>query len=162
MAEALQRLKERHDAIKLGSPVGDPLVSLAEVLTWLYALEEHHRKADANFYDARNKSAGGMTEAGLIYARNLITHQLADVARLVAHPGNLLMAQRRMRGRRHGSVSIMPPVREYRWHPLGDLPPPDEPETYGRDAMYEAYVADREMIQPLEDALTFMTGRGDP
>ena len=86
LAEALVRLRERATS----PATGDSIVSMAEVLLWLYALEEHHKKRLDHVHGKRHyfnvvrpASIGGLVLAGLIYARGLVTHSLIETANLV-------------------------------------------------------------------------------
>jgi hypothetical protein len=145
LQQALLRLKD-----SLTQPGGDPLVALAEILTWAYSLEEWHRVRvqgmGRDYYLARDAVPDGQVAAGLIYVRGLVAHQLALVGSLVTRSSQL------------GVPSAQPGVMqlgvdntdEWRWKPLQDLPGPGKPEKHGRDQLYQAHLAGRPLLEPLQ------------
>jgi hypothetical protein len=147
LAEALSRLRERISGHPEG---GDPLLTLSEVLHWLYMLEERLRAVFASSYFAtRDSDVDGRVVAGLIYVRGLATH-------VVARP-----AEARFRGG-YGAVAFGEApygggVTDWTWLPLAALPPPGRPEGYGRDAIYDQHVANRELFGPLLAASRYLT-----
>jgi len=153
--EAFSRLRERLS----GSIIGDPVVSLAEVLEWCYRLDVYHslRIGWPDYEAQRSASPDGKTEAGLIYARGLFTHSLFAIGQLVTRPAQ--MTYRRTGGRRGGSVMIgSGAVLAYHWKAFADLPAPGKPERYGKDAHYQNYVAGQPLLPPLEAAVKFIVG----
>jgi hypothetical protein len=154
LAEAYKRLTDR-----IGDPAaGDPVLSLAETLTWCYALEEHLRQGrggNAAYFLTRDADPDGQALAGLMYARGLVTHSLVTTAQLV----DVLQppAMRSLPGERGGRVMHSAGlISSYRWKPLAKLPLPGRPEKNGRDAFYDLHVADRPLVQPLFAAMDFL------
>ena len=159
LLESLDRLRDRLQ----GRSTANPVVSLAEVLGWLYALEEHHRDGlgDGPYFALRSASPEGQALGGLIYARGLFTHSLAEVAGLVTvRPGRTITmgggGGRRGRGGR--GIVHRAAVTENSWKLLLELPPPTRPETKGRDAYYRKHVEGKPVLPPIEAAVTFITG----
>jgi hypothetical protein len=153
--EALSRLRERLN----DSNIGDPMVSLAEVLEWCYTLEEYHvKRIGRPAYEAqRSASTDGQTEAGLIYARGLFTHSLFVSGQLVTRPPQ--MTYQRTGGRRGGAMMIVSgAVSAYHWKAFSDLPAPGKPERHGRDAHYQNHIAGQLLLPPLEAAVRFVVG----
>jgi hypothetical protein len=151
-SEALQRLRDR-----LNDPgMGDPLISLAEVLEWSYTLDEYHAKQlGANYRKTiRAASDDGETQAALTFARGLFTHSLTHVGELVmmqtirpaGYPG----------GRRAGNIRIVAVPKGYHWKLRAELPPPDPGLVKGRDLLYDNRVAGRPLLDPLEAAARFL------
>jgi hypothetical protein len=69
LREAIERLRDRLTP----EPTDDPLIPLAEALTWCYSLDEYHRGRLTNYFALRDGTLGGDTLAGLIYARGFLT-----------------------------------------------------------------------------------------
>jgi hypothetical protein len=155
LGEALDRLERR----LINPAEGNLLVSLGDALTWLYALEDYHAYSMGGwkkFGSFRDGSAEGQTLGGLVYARNLMTHGLTEVSRLIAIPGTPV--RRVVPGRRGGSVTTPKSIVYYAWKALADLPAPRLPEKHGRDTNYVQHVANRALLPPLRAAQLFLTG----
>jgi hypothetical protein len=150
LQQALLRLKA-----SLTQSGGEPLVALAEILTWAYSLEEWHKLRlqglGRAYYPARDAVPDGQVVAGLIYARGLVAHQLTLVGSLITWSSQL------------GVPSAQPGVmqlgvgntEEWRWKPLQELPAPGQPEKHGRDQLYQAHLAGRPLLEPLQAAVRF-------
>jgi hypothetical protein len=145
------RLREAIDrmAARLGDEtLGDPVASLEDALSALYQMEEYFAGTLApTYYTTRDSSWDGRTLGGLMYARGLVTHDQAETAHLVTR-AIVHQALRRSR--------LYPPVAQYQWKQLAELPPPDWPEKHGRDAYYEQQVQGRELLPPIEASLAFL------
>ncbi len=132
------------------------VASLGEVLAWCFSLEELHRKrlSDPVYFAQRNGSMPGRTLAGLIYSRNLFTHQLAASAELVTLPPAL-----RYTHSAAGTTVITPGpvVPAFTWMPFSSLPLPDKPESHQRDVYYQQHVDGRPVLEPLDTAVGFLT-----
>lgn len=162
LQEALERLRQRLADFE----AGDPLVSLDEVLAHLYSLDQYHanRLKDA-YWNQRKASPDGQTEAGLIYARGLIPHGQAEVARLVTftRKQNVHVLGRRggVLGRRGGSFHYSRGAStstELSWRPFDDLPRPNpgHPQ-HDKDVSYRQYVEGKPVMPTVEAAVRFMT-----
>lgn len=163
LTDAVEHLRQR----LADSEAGDPLLSLDDVLDDLYALDQYHSKRlEDAYWTQRNSSADGQTLAGLIYARGLVTHGQAEVARLVTitRKQNVHVLGRRGGGRRGGgsfhysrgaSTST-----ELSWRPFDDLPLPDEPERHGKDVNYQQHVAGKPVLSTVETAVGFIMSLG--
>lgn len=144
LEQSLARVEAAADADAV-----DHLAAAAECLWWLTALDEWHRRrvGDELYWPAREASEAGRTVAGLIYARNLVGHQLARVLGLVwkdsevhvKHGGEWRRAQTMVKVDGEWQPA-RPKVAAVRWQPLADLPAPDQPERHGRDEMYRQHV----------------------
>ena len=144
--QALDRLEERIGDATLG----DPLVPLGEALNWLYSLEEwHRRQLDSvgvpDYYARRSRDPDGRVAAGVIYARGLVAHQLADVSALVVGV--------------YPSVfpSVFPGGQQWRWRPFSELPAPGKKELHGRDDRYKQHVQQQPVMTTMRAAERFFT-----
>jgi hypothetical protein len=151
LREAIDRLQGR-----ISDPsLGEPIVSLAEVLEWIYTLEEFHKKRIPAYYYDRLQSVDGQTEAALVYARGLFTHSLQAAAHLVSRPTRMIRIGGG--GRRGGGVTIgSGGGSAIEWKAFHDLPLPGKPESHGRDLLYTQHVELRTLLQPLQSAITFI------
>jgi hypothetical protein len=147
LREALDRLDSRIN----DQATGDPLISLAEALNWAYSLEDWHRKklkaAGIGDYRIRrdNGPDGGVT-AGVIYARNLVAHQLTEVGALVdVYTGDLY----------HSDIY----QGAWRWRPFSQLPKPEpgHEEKQGRDQKYIDHVQEEPLLDRMRDVERFLT-----
>jgi hypothetical protein len=148
LQQAMIRLKG--SLTQSGCAGGEPLVALAEVLTWAYSLEEWHRARlqgmGRDYYSARDTAPEGQVAAGLIYARGLVAHQLALVGSLVTRSSQPGVPSAQL-----GVVQLgVGNTDEWRWKRLQDLPRPDKPEKHGRDQLYQAHLAGRPLLEPLQ------------
>ncbi len=152
LREAIERLRDRLTP----QPADDPLIPLAEALSWCYSLEEYHRARLPNYFALRDGTLGGDTLAGLIYARGLLTHGgLVATAELVTLPPSLVRTQ--MVGHRGGGVThVRPVVSTLEWKPLLSLPAPGKPEKHWRDLRYQRHVERKPVLRPLESAERFL------
>jgi hypothetical protein len=151
--EALDRVRER----TADPSRGDPLISVAEVLTWCKALEDGHKKRIPSYFADRDGDDDGRALAGLMYARNLVQHQLATVGTLFSWPTRMT----RQTSGRGGSVThISGGGTSFEWNAFGALPDPDKPsKTHDRDVFYRDRVERRLLATPLEAAERFLRGR---
>jgi hypothetical protein len=64
-------------------PRPDPNVPLAEAIYWLSVIEDEAvtRIGSTTYYDHRGASTEGQTVAALVFARNLVSHELAEPSR---------------------------------------------------------------------------------
>jgi len=139
---------------------GEVLVSLAEVLHWSYALDDHHSNGGKrkSYLLKRNADPDGAALAGLIYARKLATHSLATVGELVitSRPQVILG------GAGIALSRVILPARQeadFRWRGFGDLPLPGRPEKGGKDRMYEQHLGGRILLEPINEGTRFILGR---
>jgi hypothetical protein len=143
LREASSRLRDRIT----GADSGDPLITLGEALNWAYALEEWHRKRmdkkqKDTYYMARDKDPDGQIVAGVMYARNMVVHQLANVSILVDVYTD----------------TYTDTYGEWRWRLYHRLPKPDpkHPEKYGRDKKYKNYVAKQPLLTVMDSVERFL------
>jgi hypothetical protein len=140
-------------------------IVVGEALWWVAALDDFFRieLGDHRWFRLRDGHPDGRCVAGLLYARNLHSHQLSPLGcltddlrprapeRPTARPANL--------GPNDQWV-VVPPIRILlAWRQLSDLPSPGKPENHGRDGMYAQRVATRPLAEPLQDALSFFSAR---
>jgi hypothetical protein len=142
LREANSRLRSR----MTGADSGDPLIALVEALNWAYAIEEWHRKRmdkkqKDSYYSARDKDPDGQIVAGVMYARNLVVHQLANVSILVGVYTHTYTAT--YKG-------------QWRWRLYHRLPKPDKPEKWGRDKQYRNRVAKQPVLTTMDSAERFL------
>jgi hypothetical protein len=120
-------------------------VSLGEVLTWLYALREHHKPKLAT--DFRAASPGERTFHGLIFARNQVQHDLVSVAGLVKVSSLSPI-------RATSKPGIVGPVTDMRWKPRRKLKRTKRDKRLKR--MYDRHVRGKPVIDPIDVAVTFI------
>jgi hypothetical protein len=157
LAESYDRLGIRLQ----DSTTGDPLLSLAETIEWLYALDQLHLEQSSlgpAVYDqtVRRTSTEGRTLRGLIFARGRSTHSLTTVGRLVVLPPRTPVS-RRTPGPGGGYIMIggHGGYSGYHWKLLSELPPATRPQ-YGADDDYRDLVQDRPLLGPLDAAIEFV------
>lgn len=77
-----QALVRLHESIHGGPrrPHPDPNVPLAEAIYWLSVIEDDEvaRSGRATYYGNRSSSREGQTVAALVFARNKVSHELAE------------------------------------------------------------------------------------
>lgn len=124
------------------------LVPFSESLHWLYSLHEWYRQRDGKtqFFGSCGNDQAGRTLVAIVWARGAVTHGLVDVTKLVttsALPAPLPMV---LSG---GTV---------RWLRRGQLPPQNQVDKsgHGRDSFYDTFVADEELLSPLDVAYQFL------
>jgi hypothetical protein len=145
LREALDRLEDRINDATLG----DPLIPFGEALNWSYSLEEWHKNqlksmGVPDYYARRDSDPDGKIAAGVIYARGLVTHQLAQVSTLVDVYTDTYS-------------DVYGDVRKWHWRTFSALPLPDKKETHGRDKKYEDHVEDQPMVEMMRAAERFLT-----
>jgi hypothetical protein len=144
LRKALNRLDNRID----NPQTGDPLIPFAEALSWAYSLEEWHESQlsaiGVDYYARRDNDSDGKVTAGVIYARGLVTHQLAQVSALVDVYTDTYS-------------DVYGDVRKWKWRPFFELPPPDQAEKHGRDRKYEDHVQNQLMVKVMRAVERFLT-----
>jgi hypothetical protein len=127
--EGLREAHSRLNARLSGQESGDPLISLGEFLSWLFALRDHHRGKHKLISQKKAWSASvdEQTFYALVFARNQIQHDLERTGELVetlipAGPIQAVHSQSRVVGmvpapRRGGYTSAAPSSSETR--PIG-------------------------------------------
>jgi hypothetical protein len=125
-----------------GAPL-DPNIPLGEMLYWLSVIEDDEERQDSNYYARRASSTDGQTVAALIFARNLVTHELVM-------PGEL-----RVMGYGAAAYGSLPygGGSSWRWKNRAELGSPTD--KYGRDTQYDVHVAGKELSIPIEAAARF-------
>ena len=125
-------------------PHPDPNVPLAEAIYWLSVIEDEAvtRIGRTTYYNQRGASTDGQTVAALVFARNLMSHELAEPS------------QGRPTGGYGGSAyGTAPYGGGIAWHWKGriELGSPTD-EKWGRDALYDQLVAGYLLEAPLDAA----------
>jgi hypothetical protein len=150
MLKAIERL-----AAALGVRGGpDPRLPFNEALFWAYALRESHkaRLTENTYYRLSKQSDEGRTTEGAMYARNHITHGLANVMHVDVIPGS--EPGMMMLGRSQPGASTR---YQYRWAPL---PEDASPDKAGRDDVYRDEIAGQELMPVLETMAKFLIDLG--
>ncbi len=153
LSESLARLHDHGDSEKA-------LIPLAEVLSWLYALENLHRSrlGDELYFRHRRGDREGQALAGLMYARGLVAHQMALVGVLFSWPSKTSTFGGG--GRRGGSTIIVTGGGStMNWKPLSDLPEPGYDEAKRKEdrrPWYREHVEGRLVVGPVEAAARFL------
>jgi hypothetical protein len=106
LSEAIGRLRSRIE----GPDPGNPLLSLAEVLAWLFALRELHDAKLTPPAELAQATEDEQTFAGLIFARHQVAHRLEGVAGLIFSPSSPVRA---------GGSRIVHLSSDLRWMPRG-------------------------------------------
>jgi hypothetical protein len=164
---ALERLQARIDDPALG----DPRISVAEVLEWSYALQEYHvdqlkrayrgdnKKAWAYFDAQRTGNDNGETHAALAWFRGQSTHALVSGAGLIPVTGPpVRRALHDQSGRLLSSVMYSSGlVNQWRWKRLDELAEQTDRFNLGREKLYEKQVSGRAVMPPLRAAENFLT-----
>lgn len=165
LARAIERFGPARSAMLSGEGAKAVAIVVGEALWWVAALDDFFRTdlGRNHWFGIRHADPHGQCVAGLLYARNLHSHQLSplgcltDDLRPVAPeppptpPANL--------GPNDQWVAV-PPIRLLvAWRRLSDLPRPGKPEMHGRDRMYDQTVATRPLAEPLQDALSFFKAK---
>jgi hypothetical protein len=142
LRDALDRFDNRANDPSLG----DPLIPFAEALNWAYSLEEWHKaqlgKVGVGYYARRNADPDGEVVAGVIYARGLVAHQLANV-------GHVATLERYYDD--YGAYGNLI------WRPFSELPPPGKPEKKGRDKKYKDHVQHKRLSTTMRAVERFLT-----
>jgi hypothetical protein len=106
---------------------GNPLVPLANLMQWAYAIDQWYRNRIADGEDELRQLFGadtvGETYNGFRAARASVAHDLSLVADFVTRPTPRVV-QASGAGRRGGSVIVTPPVvSEWLWTQTPAIPP---------------------------------------
>jgi hypothetical protein len=146
----------RIDAARNATPSTE--IAATEALWWCSSLDAWHQaRLGVDYFSRRGDSDYGQVVAGLVYARNLSSHQLALVPGFV-DVGRPIVPFEEVWDEDLGEVVSfgLQPV-EIRWQRFEKLPvpPSSHPERHGRDQAYESFVAGRPLVDPLRDALMF-------
>jgi hypothetical protein len=134
-------------------------ISTSNVLDWLYRCEEAERQADSNYYQHRDSSPEGRALAGLIWKRGQNVHCQSEVQDQVMLPVKIVDYRGQpvkildWQGNAVAVISC-----NLRWPKKSKLPI-QVPDKHGRDIHYETYVQDRELLQPLEQAVEYVLSR---
>jgi len=139
LGEALTRLQAR----LAGQESGNALVSLGEVLSWLFALREFHG------LQPPRASVDEETLQGLIFARHQVAHRLENLAEIVSWPSTPL-------GMGHGRSRLYSFLSELRWKERADLHATDPHPTL--ETLYDKHVAEKPLLEPIEVATQFVLG----
>ena len=119
-------------------------IALAEALYWLAVIEDDEKSPDrSTYYAQRLASQDGQVVAGLIFARNFITHQLL-----------LPMSRETLLGGWGTSMFGIGVIDDWRWKSLADLGNPIERE-HKTHLLYESFVAGQDPATPLDAAARF-------
>jgi hypothetical protein len=146
MAEDGWRLARARLADALGARAANPNIPLAEALYWLSVVEDDEEKkiGSSAYYGHRSGSTDGETVGALVFARNLITHEL------------IIPAELHVRGA-YGSAAYGSAAyggsAEWHWKRRSELGNPTD--KYGRDALYDKHVAGGHVDSPLQAAERF-------
>lgn len=139
---AIERLEHA-----LGPGRVDPMIPFAEALSWVYSLEEWHKRRlteqGRDYFAIRAASPEGEVTAAVTYARSFVGHELArvgDVVNTGTLPARLPMP-----------VGGGPD--ELVWR---HIPPQSKPDKHGRDALYSKLLAGRNVQPSLRTALRFL------
>jgi len=137
LADAIERLRAWIEAGDYDSPS-----PVADALAHVYTLESGHRRGlgDQPYFEARSADPAGDIVGALVWARGLLQHHAADSA-VITGRRPFTMGRSTMGG---GDVMAGRGV-EVLWRDRSDLPPRD-PDTHGRDAMYDRHLAGRDVI----------------
>jgi hypothetical protein len=118
---------------------------LSNVLHQLYRLAELAKQASGGskpFYERLGREAGGEVAAAALWARNFDTHAVVRVAESADMYSDYYTAM-------YGVLA---------WRSRSDLPPADPNKTYGRDALYDACLAGRPVLDTCPVALMAVRG----
>jgi hypothetical protein len=141
--QALVRLRESiHGGPRRPHP--DPNVPLAEAIYWLSVIEDDAvtRIGSARYYGHRDSNSDGQTVAALVFARNQVSHELAEPS------------TQRPTGGYGGSAYGTAPYGggiSWHWKSRTELGSPTD-EKWGRDVLYDQLVAGRLLEAPLDAA----------
>ena len=126
-----------------GAPL-NPNIPLGETLYWLSVIEDGEEQQDSNYHARRASSTDGQTVAALIFARNLVTHQLVMPVELRVIGGFGTAAW--------GSVP-WGGGSSWRWKTRAELGSPTD--KHGRGTQYDVHVAGKVLGIPIEAAARF-------
>jgi hypothetical protein len=133
------------------------VTSLAEALWWVAALDDHHEAAfgSVDYFQTIRVGDGGETVAGLVWARNLVGHELVTITTLfetllTSGDDQLTWGGERLTW---GTPS---------WLLRADLPAPRRKENHARDQMYDKHVAGRPIAEPFTVAHDWFLALPDP
>jgi hypothetical protein len=143
LSEALDRLRSRIER----SDSGDPLLSLAEVLAWLFALRELHDAKLTAPAKLHQSTEDEQTFAGLIFARHQVAHRLEGVAGLIFSPSSPIRA---------GGPRIVHLSSDLRWMPRDRLNA-SRPHPH-LAPFYDQHVAGKPVLQPIDVGAAFILG----
>jgi hypothetical protein len=127
-----------------GGALLNPNIPLGETLYWLSVIEDDEERPGSKSYIARRASStDGQTVAGLIFVRNLVTHEL------------LMPVELRVGGYGSAAWGSVPygGGTSWRWKTRAELGSPTD--KYGRDTQYDVHVAGKELHIPIEAAARF-------
>jgi hypothetical protein len=101
--------------------------------------------------------------AGLLYARNLHSHELTPLGLLAdalrSRPAEQPPPPPPSLGPNDRYIAVAPVRVLLAWPRLADLPPPVKREKKNRDQSYKHRVATRPLAAPFGDAMTFFVGK---
>jgi hypothetical protein len=124
------------------------------VLDWLYHSEEAERTLDPGYYSGRDADPRGKALAGLIWVRGLAVHHQAELRAAMITQAKaqtkLAMDATGIRVREAVAVAV-----KRAWPSRSQLPT-GTPERRGRDVAYDAAVADKPLLPPLEKAAEYL------
>jgi hypothetical protein len=143
LSEAVGRLRSRIE----GSDPGNPLLSLAEVLAWLFALRELHDAKLTPPAELAQATEDEQTFAGLIFARHQVAHRLEDVAGLIFSPSSPVRA---------GGSRIVHLSSDLLWMPRDKLKA-SRPHPH-LEPFYDQHVARKPVLQPVDAGAAFIMG----
>lgn len=124
------------------------------VLDWLYHCEEAEKTLDTSYYVARNADSRGKALAGLIWVRGLVVHHQAEVESLMfTQETSQYKLALTAAGARVQSAEAM--VATWVW-PTRSALPVGRTEKQGRDIAYDECVANKPLLQPLEQAVSYL------
>jgi hypothetical protein len=165
LSQAIERFLPATNAMLNGEGAKAVAIVVGEALWWVASIDDFFRTklGDQRWWSLRAADQDGQCVAGLIYARNLHSHELTPLGCLAeekpgpspetpppAPPSDLGPNDQFVIV---GSVASL----RLAWRKLENLPAPAEPERHGRDRLYKLRVADRRLAEPFRDALAFFT-----
>jgi hypothetical protein len=146
--EGLREAVGRLDAA-LRDTAKSPYVPLAEVLEWVYRLDQWHMNRGGlgkdTYLRLRASSVEGKIHGALTLVRGIGIHHLVENAA----PADLYLSETlRVSDRLYLGHA-------WRWRRLADLPSPEQPQ-HGRDDWYRNHVEQLTVMPPVEAATEFL------
>jgi len=159
-------LRLASDRLASSSDDDERAIAVAEAAYWVAALDEMAMSSigTAGYYVLRSQHRFGSVVSGIVYARNLTTHQLVAPYGVAVVPAEVHVnfdgtGLKKAKVYAHfGDAGVQPAKVRFAklcWKPLDQLPAPARPERHGRDQDYERWVSGREAASVLADALTY-------
>lgn len=160
---AIARIHEANRNLLTGGGQAPIARALSEALFWTAALDDFFAtdQGAEKYWTARAGDADGRTAAGLIFARNMLSHGLhvAGAIQLLVHPPTLMregdtvtLRWARLPGRDYGSGDRGTVLSfQLTWVNISQLPSPTSPQ-YGRDEWYRDLIAGRPLTHPFDSA----------